>query len=95
MYGTDSLVRHSKALQQTPESRSNGFARINAKEAEQRGLDPQHEVVISQDDRQVTVPLEIDDNIADGCIYLAAATPISAQLGSLFSQVQITQAGAQ
>ncbi len=95
MYATDSTVRHSEALQQTPESRSNGFARINAKEAEQRGLDPQHEVVISQDDRQVTVPLEIDDDIADGCIYLAAATPISAQLGSLFSQVQVAQAGAQ
>lgn len=95
MYATDSTVRHSEALQQTPESRSNGFARINAKEAGQRGLDPQHEVVISQDDRQVTVPLEIDDDIADGCIYLAAATPISAQLGSLFSQVQVAQAGAQ
>lgn len=95
MYATDSTVRHSKALQQTPESRANGFARINTKEAEQRGLDPQHEVVISQDDRQVTVPLEIDDDIADGCIYLAAATPISAQLGSLFSQVQVAQAGAQ
>lgn len=95
MYATDSTVRHSKALQQTPESRANGFARINAKEAEQRGLDPQHEVVISQEDRQITVPLEIDDDIADGCIYLAAATPISAQLGSLFSQVQVAQAGAQ
>ncbi len=94
MYNTDSLLRHSEALQQTPESRHNGFARINSKEAEQRGLDPQHEVVISQDDRQVTVPLEIDDDIADGCIYLAAATPISAQLGSLFSQVQVRQAGA-
>jgi NADH-quinone oxidoreductase subunit G len=95
MYNTDSLVRHSQALQRTPESHANDFARINAKEAEHRGLDPQHEVVISQDDRQVTVPLEIDDNIADGCIYLAAATPVSAQLGSLFSQVQVRQAGAQ
>lgn len=95
MYNTDSLVRHSQALQRTPESHANDFARINAKEAERRGLDPQHEVVISQDDRQVTVPLEIDDDIADGCIYLAAATPISAQLGSLFSQVQVRQAGAQ
>lgn len=95
MYNTDSLVRHSQALQRTPESHANDFARINAKEAERRGLDPQHEVVISQDDRQVIVPLEIDDDIADGCIYLAAATPISAQLGSLFSQVQVRQAGAQ
>ncbi|MCX4192894.1 NADH-quinone oxidoreductase subunit NuoG [Methylophaga sp. OBS1] len=95
MYNTDSLVRHSQALQRTPESHANDFARINAKEAEHRGLDPQHEVVISQDDRQVTVPVEIDNNIADGCIYLAAATPVSAQLGSLFSQVQVRQAGAQ
>ncbi|MTI63100.1 NADH-quinone oxidoreductase subunit NuoG [Methylophaga sp.] len=93
MYRSDSLVRHSKALQQTPESRADGFARINQKEADKRGLDPQHEVVISQDDRKVSVPLEIDNNIADGCIYLAAATSVSAQLGSLFSQVQVMKAG--
>lgn len=92
MYRSDSLVRHSQALQQTPENLACGLARINSKEADRRGLDMQHEVVIRQDERQITVPLEIDDNIADGCIYLAAATVQSAQLGSLFSQVQVSRA---
>jgi NADH-quinone oxidoreductase subunit G len=92
IYRSDSLVRHSQALQQTPENLAYGLARINSKEADRRGLDMQHEVVIRQDERQITVPLEIDDNIADGCIYLAAATVQSAQLGSLFSQVQVSRA---
>jgi NADH-quinone oxidoreductase subunit G len=93
MYATDSLLRHSEALQKTPVSKASLVARINPAEAEKRGLDSQHLVQISQGEQQITLPLELDEQIADGCIYLAAATEFSAQLGDMFAEVQVSQVG--
>jgi NADH-quinone oxidoreductase subunit G len=93
MYRTDSLLRHSPALQNTPETKACQFARINQAEADKRGLDQQHEVVITQDDREIRLPLQIDDDLANGCIYVAAATDIGASLGQMFGQVTVTSAG--
>jgi NADH-quinone oxidoreductase subunit G len=93
MYRTDSLLRHSPALQNTPETKACQFARINQTEADKRGLDSQREVVISQNEQQITLPLQIDDDIADGCIYVAAATEFGASLGQMFGQVSVTSAG--
>lgn len=95
MYRTDSLLRHSQALQQTPENRACEFARINQDEADKRGLDSQHPVVISHGERRITLPLEIDNNIADGCIYVAAATGFGAELGAMFAEVQVSGAEEQ
>jgi len=93
MYRTDSLLRHSVALQNTPETKACQFARMNQAEADKRGLDTQCEVVIAQEDRQIRLPLRIDNDIADGCIYIAAATAFSASLGSMFGQVTVSNAG--
>ncbi len=93
MYRTDSLLRHSPALQNTPETKACQFARINQAETDKRGIDQQHEVVITQGDREIRLPLQIDDDIADGCIYVAAATDLGASLGQMFGQVTVTSAG--
>jgi NADH-quinone oxidoreductase subunit G len=93
MYRTDSLLRHSPALQNTPETKTCQFARINQTEADKHGLDPQREVVITQGERHITLPLQIDDDIADGCIYVAAATDFAVTLGQMFGQVTVSLAG--
>jgi NADH-quinone oxidoreductase subunit G len=93
MYRTDSLLRHSPALQNTPETKTCQFARINQTEADKHGLDPQREVVITQGERHITLPLQIDDDIADGCIYVAAATDFAVTLGQMFGQVTVSLSG--
>lgn len=93
MYRTDSLLRHSNALQQTPENKANDVARMNQQEADKRGVNHQLPVTIKQGENQISLPLEIDDAIADGCIYVAAATQTSVAIGRMFGQVEITQAG--
>jgi len=93
MYRTDSLLRHSNALQQTPENKSNEFARINQQEADKRGLDHQLPVTIKQGENSISLPLEIDNAIADGCIFVAAATAATVSLGAMFAQVDVMQSG--
>lgn len=92
MYRTDSLLRHSPALQQTPENQACLVARINQTEAEKRKLSEQKMLTISHGDRSVSLPLEIDDDLADGCIYVAAATEVAAELGAMFAEVSVSQA---
>lgn len=94
MYRTDSLLRHSNALQQTPENKSNEFARINQQEADKRGLDHQLPVTIKHGGNSISLPLEIDNAIADGCIFVAAATVATVSLGTMFAQVEVMQSGA-
>jgi NADH-quinone oxidoreductase subunit G len=94
IYRGDSLLRHSDALQRAPENRDNGIARINQAEADKHGLSEQDRVTVHNQQRQITLPLEIDNNLADGCIYVAAATEFGAQLGTMFAEVEISRAGA-
>lgn len=94
MYRGDSLLRHSNALQQTPENKANDFARLNQDEADKRGLNHQLEVTIKQGEHAITLPLEIDNAIADGCIFVAAATDATVAVGNMFGQVEVMQAGA-
>ncbi|MCX4188500.1 NADH-quinone oxidoreductase subunit NuoG [Methylophaga sp. OBS4] len=95
MYRSDSLLRHSNALQQTPENKAAAVARINQKEADSHKLSVQQPVVITQDDKQISLPLQIDNDIADGCIYVAAATEFSALLGNMFGLVSVSPAGGE
>jgi len=94
MYRTDSLLRHSNALQQTPENKANDVARMNQKEADKRRVSHQLPVTIKQGENQISLPLEIDDAIADGCIYVAAATQATIGLGAMFGQVEVMQSGS-
>lgn len=93
-YRTDSLLRHSNALQQTPENKTNEFARINQQEADKRGLTHQLPVTIKYGENSISLPLKIDNAQADGCVFVAAATAATVTLGTMFAQVEVMQSGA-
>ena len=94
MYRTDALLRHSEALQKTPETQRIQFARINRKEAAKHNLNHQTPLTLTQQDSVIRLPLEIDDNIADGCVYVAATTEAASRLVSLFGQIAVSQSEA-
>ena len=96
MYRTDSIVRRSSALQLTPENQKSQLARMNSQEAEKQGVIA-GPIVISSADNKASMILEIDDNIADACIYLATAIDSTIPLGNSFADVSInnSDAGAQ
>ena len=87
MYQIDSVVRRSKALQQTPENKKAAIARMNSAEAAKHAIDQADNIVVNQGDNTVTMAFEIDNSIADGCIYLAAGIQETAALGAAFSNV--------
>ncbi|MDH5592657.1 MAG: molybdopterin-dependent oxidoreductase, partial [Gammaproteobacteria bacterium] len=93
MYQSDSVVRRSSALQQTPNNQRASIARMNADEAERYGVKEERYITVTQADNAITVPFEIDNTIADGCIYIAAGTQKTSHLGSAFGSVSVEPTG--
>lgn len=89
MYQTDSVVRRSNALQQTTENQRSSIARMNTVEADKQGVSQEKEVSVTQGDNTVSMTFEIDDDIADGCIYLAAGISETSALGAMFTNVSV------
>jgi NADH-quinone oxidoreductase subunit G len=91
MYQIDALVRRSEALQKTPDNIHSKVARMNKKEAARCGLLDQNTVTVSQGAISLTLDFELDDTIADGCIYLATGLNEAAQLGTSYGSVNVTE----
>ena len=64
-------------------------ARMNAAEANKQGISNDEVITISQGEQIITMPFEIDDDIADGCLYVAAGT-VQTQDLETFSNVQVS-----
>jgi len=90
MYQTDAVVRRSSPLQQTPENQRASIARMNSKEAKKHGLSEAKMIKVTQDDNHLNMVFEIDDAIADSCIYIAAGIAQTAIFGASFADVQVT-----
>jgi NADH-quinone oxidoreductase subunit G len=71
MYGIDSLVRRSTALQSTTDSKRANNIYVNPSLAQQKGLNGQAK--ISQNGIKVTLLVEIDERIPDNCVLLYSA----------------------
>jgi NADH-quinone oxidoreductase subunit G len=92
MYRTDAVVRRSEPLQQTPENKRASLARMNSKEAEKYKLSEAKMIKVTQNDNHLIMAFEIDDAIADSCIYLAAGIAQTSMLGANFADVQVALA---
>ena len=90
-YRVDGVVRRAAALQRTTEAEESS-ARMNAAELSKHGLQENNAIKLRQGRHDVTVNLELDESVPDGCVYLPAATEISAQLGASFGVVEVQEA---
>jgi NADH-quinone oxidoreductase subunit G len=88
MYRIDNLVRRSKPLQDTIEA-DVASIRINSTLAKQLNLTHGEEVVASQNGSQVTLPIFIDDRIADNNVFIPAGIAKTAGFGSTFGKVEL------
>lgn len=85
IYATDSLVRRATALQDTSDGRNRRLVVINSQTAEKAGVLNASQVLVTQNDQVVNMPLCIDDGMADDSIWL----PLIPELGGLNTEVQI------
>jgi len=89
MYQTDAIVRRSSALQGTAENQAASIARMNMAEAEKQGVSEAKGIAITLGDNTISMPFAIDNDIADGCIYLAAGIAETSTLGAMFANVTV------
>ncbi|MEX0614267.1 MAG: molybdopterin-dependent oxidoreductase, partial [Methylophaga sp.] len=90
MYRTDSLLRRSEALQQTPENQQAMITRMHPDTAEKMDLADADRLQLRQGDCVIEVALLLDKDIARGCLYLPVATQNSSELGAAFGLVTVS-----
>lgn len=89
MYQIDSVVRRSEPLQLTPENQRASLVRMNNKEAIKHGVDGAKRITVTVGDNHIEMAFEVDNMIADGCVYVAAGIPETAMLGASFAEVKV------
>ncbi len=90
IYSVDGLVRRSAPLQQTADARG-AAVYLNSAQAAALGLAQGEGARVEQGGGSVTLPVVIDERVADGCAVIPAALPETAALGAIHGPVQISR----
>ena len=91
IYRTDAIVRRSQPLQETPASQA-PRARMSAATLQGLGLASGDLVRVSSAQGQISLPAELDDTVAAGCVRIAAAFPETLALGAAEGQLNVERA---
>lgn len=91
IYALDALVRRAPALQHTKDA-DVAKIRLNPSEAEKQGLNSAETAQVKQNGQLANLPLEIDDRVPDGCVWISAALAGTEMLGQQFGEVTLEKA---
>jgi len=94
IYAVDATVRHSEALQQTPDGVTESGARINPADAERLGLTTGQAVEVNAGGGASELKLIEDDSVAVGCVLLPAGVAESMGLGAATGDVSLVTVAA-
>jgi NADH-quinone oxidoreductase subunit G len=92
IYGADALVRRAAALQKTPDALAAGTARMNTAQAQAAGLGGAQQVRAIQGEASAVLTLQLDERVADGCVWIQSGTAAAATLGGAFGLISIERA---
>ncbi|RQH08600.1 NADH-quinone oxidoreductase subunit NuoG [Paraburkholderia dinghuensis] len=92
IYHADSLVRRADALQLTAAARVANSVGLPTALFDQLGLKEGDAVRVRQGNLSVSAPATRDANLAPTVVRVSAATPVGAQLGSLFGELLVEKA---
>lgn len=87
MYRVDPLVRRADALQA---SQPELVAKLHPATANALGLNGATSVNVIQGDAQVSLPLQLDEAISQGCLYLPAGYQQATTLGAMGGAVEVS-----
>ncbi len=88
IYQTDPIVRRAPALQRTADA-ALPVARMHGSLIARLGLEENGRVSVRQTASALTLKVERDDNLPDGCIRIPAGHPLTASLGPMFGPVAV------
>lgn len=89
LYQTDMLVRNAKALQSTA-GNTLPAVRVNTRLAKKMSLKNGSVVRVSQKGHSITLPLIVDDRIADGFVYIPAGIAETAGFGEVLGEIELS-----
>jgi len=88
IYFADPVVRRAPSLQATQDS-SEPAARMSRSTLDRVGVEPGVKVRVSTGSGEAIVLAAEDDGVADGCVRLAGAHPLTVRLGALYGEVSV------
>lgn len=88
IYTIDAIVRRATALQKTADAMQSAV-RINKQQAQASGVMNAQKIKVIQADGYAYLPIAIDENIPDGCVWIASATEHTFGLGATFGAIEI------
>ena len=91
MYSSDQVVRRASSLQDTVHA-GKAVARVSEVTAKARDLEGAERVVVAQGDLQRIVAFEIDDRVADGCVWLPSAVAGTSGFGAHGQAIELKRA---
>lgn len=91
IYSSDAIVRRAPSLQLTRDAKSAQNIGMGESLMNQFALNEGDLVLVSQLGQSIEAAVSLQAGLADGVIRIAAATELSAQLGSMFGEVSISK----
>jgi NADH-quinone oxidoreductase subunit G len=93
IYFADALVRRALPLQMTADAAS-PVAGLPGSLMERLGLREGDLVRVAQDGGEAVLPAALDERVPAGCVRIAAAHPLTADLGDMFGAVELSRVQA-
>lgn len=90
LYAVDAVVRRATALQQTSDADC-AVIRIAPSLAERLGFADGDSATAVQAGKRVTLPLVVDERVADGAVWLAAGIEATAELGPAMGPIELVR----
>ena len=90
IYQTDPIVRRAASLQKTRAALP-PVAAMNARLLDKLNISPGQSVKITQAQGQAVLAAARDDGLPDGTVRVATAHPLTATLGSMFGEVNVSR----
>ena len=89
IYAVDEMVRNSTALQATDNMHQSSCLRVNLAQAEKLGIEQSQQVHVKQGEGTAILPLQIDEDIPAGCVWIPSGIKAVQNLSDAFGSVEV------
>ena len=90
IYAIDPIVRRSQPLQKSHDGKQ-AFASMPQTEMQKRSLSEGDTVNVSQNGASVCLPVKLDNDVPDGCVWVPTGLPQTSALGEVFGEIEVNR----
>ena len=89
IYAVDEMVRNAPDLQATENMRDSSCLRVNREQAQKLGIEDAQQVHVKQGEGTTILPLQIDESIPAGCVWIPSGIKAVKNLTAAFGSVEV------